>query len=298
MSNYVVSDTSLGSVADAIRNKGKTSELLEYPQGFIDAIEAIGKDEPVPEDGKTRIWIRIPEDTPDNRLTFYLRFTASTANNTTVDWGDGVSETLGSTTATNYSHKYPSGGNYVITMTVNRGTIYFVGDSSNSIFGARDISAVNVHNRLAIKRIIFGDDVTAINANTCMHCYSLESVTLPDGITSIGDNTFSGCYSLESIIIPDGVEDIGVTAFFYCYRLTSITIPDSVTALGGGAFSACYSMSEYHFKRTTPPLLGNANVFNGIPSDCIIYVPKGSLSAYKTATNWSTYASQMREEPT
>lgn len=124
-------------------------------------------------------------------------------------------------------------GNYVITMTVNSGTIRFVGDSSNSIFGTRGTSVVNHHNRMAIKRIIFGDDVTAINTYACSQCYSLESAIASDGITSIGDNTFSNCYSLESIIIPDGVEDIGVTAFFYCYRLTSITIPDSVTALGG-----------------------------------------------------------------
>ena len=41
MSNYIVSDTSLGSVADAIRTKGGTSAPLTYPQGFIDAIDDI-----------------------------------------------------------------------------------------------------------------------------------------------------------------------------------------------------------------------------------------------------------------
>ena len=142
MSNdyYVVSGDSLRDVADTIRTKGGTSAQLEYPDDWKDAINAIsgggtptiqslsvtqngtytapsgvdgyspvtvnvsGGDEPIPDDGKTRIFIHIAEGTPDNRLTFYLRFTASTANNTTVDWGDGVSETLGSNTATNYPH--------------------------------------------------------------------------------------------------------------------------------------------------------------------------------------------------
>lgn len=391
MSNYVVSDTSLGSVADAIRNKGKTSELLEYPQGFIDAIEAIGKDEPVPEDGKTRIWIRIPEDTPDNRLTFYLRFTASTANNTTVDWGDGVSETLGSTTVTNYDHKYSQCGDYIITMTVNTGTISFEGTSGTSgysIYGSRASS--NYYNRSRIKRIIFGDDVmsigdytayycqkleavtlpnnitnigqyafsncntlksvtipdnvTVINNNAFINCNTLESVTIPDSVTVIGEGAFTSCSSLKSVTIPDSVTAINNNAFSYCSSLTSVTIPDSVTvinnttfincntlesiilpnslttigassfggnsvltiliipssvtSIGTSAFSNCFGMSEYHFKPTIPPTLANTNAFNKIPSDCIIYVPKGSLSAYKTATNWSTYASQMREEPT
>ena len=105
MSNYIVSDTSLGSVADAIRTKGGTSAPLTYPQGFIDAIDDIqtgggsaviqslsvtqngtytapsgvdgyspvtvnvsGGDTPIPEDGKTRIFIHIAEETPDNCL--------------------------------------------------------------------------------------------------------------------------------------------------------------------------------------------------------------------------------------
>ena len=37
--------------------------------------------------GDTRLYIHIDEDTPDSRLTFYVRFTSSTANNVTIDWG-------------------------------------------------------------------------------------------------------------------------------------------------------------------------------------------------------------------
>ena len=38
MSKYTVDDTSLTSVADAIREKGGTSSPLAFPQGFVDAI--------------------------------------------------------------------------------------------------------------------------------------------------------------------------------------------------------------------------------------------------------------------
>ena len=275
MANYVVSDTSLGSVADAIRTKGGTSAPLTYPQGFIDAIDAIsgGGDEPIPDDGKTRIWIHIAEGTPDNRLTFYLWFKASVADNTTVDWGDGVSETLGSTMAENYSHTYPSGGDYVITLTVNTGTISFEGTSGSSgysIYGQRS----NYYNRSRIERIIFGDDVTSVGDHICYLCYTLASLTISDSVASIG-----------------------VSAFYQCYSLTSFTIPDSVTSIGAGAFNFC-GASEYHFKPTTPPTLSNSNAFNNISSDCIIYVPQGSLSVYQSATNYGNIASKMQEEPT
>jgi hypothetical protein len=275
MANYVVSDTSLGSVADAIRTKGGTSAPLTYPQGFIDAIDAIsgGGDEPIPDDGKTRIWISIAEGTPDNRLTFYLRFTASEANNTTVDWGDGVSETLGSTTATNYSHKYAQGGDYVIVMTVNSGTISFIGNSAYAFYGST--SATNAYNRVRINRIILGD-----------------------AVSGIGDYAFYNCYVLPNIVIPNGITSIGGNVLRNCYGLTSVTIPSSVTSIGVNAFNNSTGMSEYHFKPTTPPTLANTNAFGDIPSDCIIYVPQGSLNAYKTATNWSQFSSKMQEEPT
>jgi hypothetical protein len=70
-----------------------------------------------------------------------------------------------------------------------------------------------------------------------------------------------------------------------------------VTNIDTYAFYNCYGIAEYHLLPTTPPTLANKNAFNNIASDCIIYVPVGSLNAYKTATNWSTYASYMQEEP-
>ena len=238
------------------------------------ASEASGGDE-VPDDGKTRIWIHIADGTPDNRLTFYLRFTASTADNTTVDWGDGTTQTLGSTTATNYSHKYPSGGDYVIALTVNSGTISFEGTSEDqgySIYGIRATN--NYYNRSRIKKVIIGDSVTNIGHATFYVCDTIMSITILDGVISIGSNAFQACYGL-----------------------TSITIPDSVTDIESYAFRYCYGMSEYHFKPTTPPTLANTNAFTGIASDCVIYVPQGSLNAYKTATNWSQFSSYMQEEP-
>jgi len=41
MATYLTNDTDLGAVADAIRTKGGTSADLVFPQGFVDAIEAI-----------------------------------------------------------------------------------------------------------------------------------------------------------------------------------------------------------------------------------------------------------------
>ena len=150
----------------------------------------------------------------------------------------------------------------------------------------------------SLPNITIPDSVTSIETSAFANCYSLASLTIPDGMTSVGRNVFGNCNSLTRITIPNSVTSIRQNAFHYCYSLASIVIPDGVTSIEADAFADCYSMAEYHFKSTTPPTLSNTDAFYNISSDCIIYVPQGSLEAYQTATNWTTYASRMQEETT
>jgi hypothetical protein len=110
---------------------------------------------------------------------------------------------------------------------------------------------------------------------------------------------FQNCYSLSSITVPDDVTSIGIGAFSGCYSLSNITIPDGVTSIGNNAFKNCYGVKEYHILPTSVPT-GGTTMFASLPSDCIIYVPYSAdhsvLNAYGTATNWSEYATYMKEE--
>lgn len=140
--------------------------------------------------------------------------------------------------------------------------------------------------------------IVSIGANAFQYCYSLFSILTSDRLTSIGAYAFFGCFTLASFKIPNGVNSIESRMFYNCYSLSSIEIPYSVKNINDNAFSGCYCVAEYHFKPTIPPTMSNENAFDGISPDCVIYVPVGSLEAYQTATNWSTYSAQMREEST
>ena len=111
-------------------------------------------------------------------------------------------------------------------------------------------------------------------------------------VTSIGEDAFYDCTSLTSVTIGNSVTSIGDRAFSNCDSLTSITIPDSVTEIGDAAFYYCTSLTSVYCKPTTPPT-GDEYMFSINASGRKIYVPRNSVSAYKSAAYWSDYASSI-----
>ena len=117
-------------------------------------------------------------------------------------------------------------------------------------------------------------------------------ITFDGDVTTIGNNAFYNCTSLTSVDIPDSVTTIGNYAFYGC-NITSVTIPDSVKTIGEQAFEYCRSLTSVYCKATTPPALVGTYVFYGNGSGRKIFVPAGSVEAYKSAINWSEYANAI-----
>ena len=145
----------------------------------------------------------------------------------------------------------------------------------------------------SLTSVTIPDSVATIEECAFISCSSLTNVTIPDSVTLIGSGVFSGCSSLTSVTIPDSVTTIGEDAFSYCSSLTSVTIPDSVTTIGNYAFRICHSLTSVYCKATTPPALDGTEVFYSNGSGRKIYVPVGSVNAYKSAEYWSEYASAI-----
>lgn len=145
----------------------------------------------------------------------------------------------------------------------------------------------------ALTSITIPSSVTRIDSRT-FSSSGLTSITIPDSVTYISRDTFSYCTSLTNAIIGNGVTTIYSSVFYNCRNLASVIIGNSVTSIDYQAFYGCNSLASITLLPTTPPTLGS-NVFYNIPSSAVITVPKGTLDAYKTATNWSAYASKMVE---
>ena len=138
---------------------------------------------------------------------------------------------------------------------------------------------------LVTPNYIIPDHATSIGERAFVRCSSLKRVTIPESVTSIGGSAFYGCTSLTSVTIPDSVTSIGERAFACCSSLTSVTIPDSVTSIGEEAFSSCCSLTSVYCKPTIPPT-GGYEMFYKNASGRKIYVPRNSVSAYKSAQYW------------
>ena len=139
--------------------------------------------------------------------------------------------------------------------------------------------------------LIIGDNITKIGNHTFSDCKSLTSVTIPDSVTSIGKSAFQFCSSLKSVTIPDSVTSIGGSAFSDCKSLTSVTIPDSVTSIGSYTFSGCSKLKDVYCKPKTPPT--GMSMFAIYACGLKIYVPRNSVEAYKSASYWSNYSSNI-----
>lgn len=252
------------------------------------------------QDGYSNFWFELTNDT----LSPWLNFSAKNAN-ATIDWGDGSGEqSLDTLTPT---HTYSKSGRYIVKVKGVTG----IGRQHSTPY-----TDVTVNYNTVLKNVELNSEVTTLSANSFWNCVKLEQI-VGGNISSLGSGSFSydasmkkinltgnftewtdSCaynFCLTEITFPQTVQSIIANSFASCLSLQEITIPASVTSIGNNAFSSSYSLVEIHCLSTTPPTIGTY-VFNGLPTDFIIYVPVGYGDTYKSATGWSTYADHIVEE--
>ena len=155
-----------------------------------------------------------------------------------------------------------------------------------------------------IKNRLFSNctSLTTINLPECttlgyqafMNCTNLTTVNLPE-CTRIKEDTFINCTNLVTVDLPK-CTTIESNAFANCTSLTTIDLPEC-TSIGNTAFAGCTNLTTIILSNNQVVTLGNINAFNNSPivyGTGYVYVPDNLVNSYKTATNWSTYANQIK----
>lgn len=158
------------------------------------------------DDGSTRFYLDIFDNSV---LTTVVRCKPSVSGGVAIDWGDGISETVSSTSYTNVRHTFSAPGKYVIKVSVSNGTVSFGGGSNVYVIGG-NINADRRRVLTTIKRIEFGSDVL-LETHVFNSFAGLDFVILPWDLTSLGNYSFQGVYVLPSLIFPSGFATMGTS---------------------------------------------------------------------------------------
>ena len=152
----------------------------------------------------------------------------------------------------------------------------------------------------AIKNLYANEEGSIINdgyMSLCDDTLGANCTKLLNGVTSIGDYAFYYRANLTLTEIPNSVTSIGEYAFYYCTSLSSIELSDSLVSINKYAFYSCDKLTTVILRNiTSVPSLGSS-AFSYTPianSTGYIYVPDALIDSFKIATNWSTYASQIK----
>ena len=133
------------------------------------------------------------------------------------------------------------------------------------------------------------------------------AIKMPATGTSVGASAFSGNDGITSVDF-NNVTKIERSAFQSTKKLASITgakiqviekmafalssikeatLPETLTSIGVMAFMNCKNLAKVTVLATTPPAV-QANTFNGINADAVLYVPKG-------LPNWKSKFKEIKE---
>ena len=124
-------------------------------------------------------------------------------------------------------------------------------------------------------------------------CEKLTSVMFPSSLKFIGRGCFIYCTSLEELVLPSSIEKLSYEVFSSDNRLKNLktvtvlaaTPPNivSITATIGGGADDGFTYNETQASK----LSDNAKIE-------VVYVPSSSLDAYKSNSQWSTFASRIK----
>ena len=127
------------------------------------------------------------------------------------------------------------------------------------------------------------------------YCTALTSVSAPE-LQSLPTQMLYYCQALEEVVFPK-VSTVNSGVFNNCSNLKKIDLGGAITRLSSAFMSYANKVTALILRGvTTVPTLGSS-AFTGTAvksGTCYVYVPKALEATFKVASNWSTYASQIR----
>lgn len=134
----------------------------------------------------------------------------------------------------------------------------------------------------------------SIGQNGVTYCPALKTANFPK-LTYLNISGLRQCHSLVSVNMPL-LAQMESHAFYDCYELPKLDFP-KITYISYQTFQNCRKLTALILRAESVVTLVSANSFTSTPiasGTGYIYVPSALVDSYKTATNWSSLATQFR----
>lgn len=137
---------------------------------------------------------------------------------------------------------------------------------------------------------------------------------------TFGDEDYAGHLVIPDEVVYDGdeivysVTSVGSHSFAGCDKLRAVTLPASVTAIENNAFTECVALDSIVLMSAVPPkcdvrsfkrVAASAYAAREVADDAavddifantILYVPEGSVTAYRNADGWGEFANIQEQK--
>lgn len=172
--------------------------------------------------------------------------------------------------------------------------------------------------------VVFSEGLDSLGQDA--FCFSrIEKINLPKSLKYIGSGCFYNNSGLKQLYLPDDIEEVDdslmansdlehvhlpkslkrIQWWSIAGKFNTLTIPAGVEFIGCEALNGCYGLKELHCLPVVPPVCGHDTPYSdGVPQETfssfltdyvILYVPKGSVEAYRSADGWNRFK-DIREE--
>lgn len=133
-----------------------------------------------------------------------------------------------------------------------------------------------------VPSVIDGHEVTALGSGSFNDQHSVTSITFPSSIEALQSGSICFMDGLEKVQLSENLTTIESGNFSDCPALTSVTVPASVSYIES-SFCCCENLKEIRFEGVCPIFGGNDWNFDGLPDECVIYVPDDQFDVYAEA---------------
>lgn len=223
----IVQDTSLTSIADAIRAKTRRTDSLTFPSEFVSAINGITT--------ATKPYVEETFDESNSVIGAALYGYTYTASYMFYSHNKLASVSLPDGILLISHHAFEYCTNLALTALPNT---------------TRTIGYYAFHNCTSLALTELPSGLSAIHGNAFENCTSLAITALPSGLIFIQSAGFKGCTNLTSIVFGGTPQYVESDAFLDCTNLTDIKVPWAEGAVAGAPWGATNATITYNYTGT------------------------------------------------